>query len=60
MVLPTATHCPYKGDASYHSITTPEGTIEDAIWGYTEPYDSVAEIAGHVAFYPNKVQITVE
>lgn len=56
----TSTYCPYKGDASYYSITTPEGTIDDAIWSYVTPYDAVSEIAGYVAFYPNKVELTVE
>ena len=53
----THTYCPYKGDASYYSIRTSEGVIEDAIWFYDEPYDAVSEIGGHVAFYPNKVEI---
>ncbi len=33
--------------------------VKDAGWTYPEPYDAVAEIAGHVAFYPNKVDIQV-
>lgn len=57
---PTTTHCPYKGDASYWSVTTGDAVLEDAVWGYQEPYDAVSEIAGHVAFYPNKVDISVE
>lgn len=62
LIEPTATqtHCPFKGDASYYAITTPERKIDDAIWTYTEPYDAVSEIAGHVAFYPDKVELTVE
>lgn len=56
----TQTHCPYKGDASYYSITVGDSTLEDAIWSYVSPHDAVSEIAGHVAFYPNKVELTVE
>lgn len=56
----TATYCPFKGDASYYAITSPGSRIDDAIWTYADPYDAVSEIAGHVAFYPNKVEITVE
>jgi len=61
LVGPTATtsYCPYKGDCSYYSIATAGGEIADAIWTYQSPYPAVAEIAGHVAFYPNKVTITV-
>ncbi|WP_020107081.1 DUF427 domain-containing protein [Nocardia sp. 348MFTsu5.1] len=55
----TETYCPYKGDASYYDLVTPDGVIEDAAWTYTEPYDNVSEIAGHLAFYPDKVVITV-
>jgi uncharacterized protein (DUF427 family) len=56
----TQTYCPYKGDASYYSVKSPDGSTEtDLIWTYERPYPSVAEIAGHVAFYPNRAQITV-
>jgi uncharacterized protein (DUF427 family) len=56
----TSTYCPFKGDASYYSVTTSAGeTVEDAIWFYEQPYPAVAAIAGHVAFYPNKTEIRV-
>jgi uncharacterized protein (DUF427 family) len=55
----TASYCPYKGDCSYYSVTTPDGEIADVAWSYAEPYEAVAEIAGYLAFYPNKVTITV-
>jgi uncharacterized protein (DUF427 family) len=53
----TTTYCPYKGEASYYSVRTGDNVIKDAIWFYDEPYDAVAAIAGHVAFYPDRVQI---
>jgi uncharacterized protein (DUF427 family) len=57
----TQSYCPYKGDASYFSVKAPDGSTEtDLIWTYEHPYPSVAEIAGHVAFYPNRAEITVE
>jgi uncharacterized protein (DUF427 family) len=56
----TTTYCPFKGDASYYSVTTSAGdTVEDAIWFYDQPFPAVAEIAGHVAFYPNKAEISL-
>jgi uncharacterized protein (DUF427 family) len=56
----TVTYCPFKGDASYYAVTTSAGdTVEDVIWTYEQPYPAVAEIAGHVAFYPNKADISV-
>jgi uncharacterized protein (DUF427 family) len=53
----TTSYCPYKGEASYYSIRTGDDVVKDAIWFYDEPYDAVSEIAGHVAFYPDRVQI---
>ncbi len=55
----TTTYCPYKGDATYYSIVTPGGELADAVWSYVEPYPAVAPIAGHVAFYANRVDVTV-
>jgi uncharacterized protein (DUF427 family) len=52
-----STHCPYKGDASYFSIRTKEATIENAVWSYETPFPAMQAIAGHLAFYPNKVTI---
>lgn len=57
----TQSYCPYKGDASYYSVNLPGGGTEtDVIWTYEHPYPSVAEIAGHVAFYPDRTEITVD
>ncbi len=55
----SATYCPFKGDASYYSVLSTAGELVDAVWTYERPYPAVAEIAGHVAFYPNRVEITV-
>jgi uncharacterized protein (DUF427 family) len=53
------TYCPYKGEASYYSLVTDEGESTDAIWTYRRPYEAVAEIRDHVAFYPDKVEISI-
>jgi uncharacterized protein (DUF427 family) len=53
------TYCPYKGEANYYHVTTGGSTVDDAIWTYEQPYAAVDEIADHVAFYPNKADITV-
>jgi uncharacterized protein (DUF427 family) len=53
------TYCPYKGDASYFTVTTPDGELENVIWTYEQPYEAVAEIGGHVAFYANRVDVAV-
>ena len=54
-----ATYCPYKGDASYYSLVEGDTTAENVVWTYDTPYDAVAVIAGHVAFYPDEVEISV-
>jgi len=51
------TYCPYKGEASYLSINAGGRIIDNAIWTYEQPYDAVRQIAGHLAFYSNKVTI---
>lgn len=56
----THTYCPYKGEAGYYSVTAAGKTVADAIWTYEQPYPAVAAIAGHVAFYPDKADISVE
>lgn len=54
----TQTYCPYKGDASYYSINLEgDSILTDAVWSYREPYDAVAPIAGHVAFYTDRVTV---
>ena len=55
----TSTYCPFKGEAGYYSVTTRGGTVDDALWFYDQPYPAVAPIAGHAAFYPDKVEISV-
>jgi uncharacterized protein (DUF427 family) len=52
------TYCPFKGDASYFSLKVGETTSADAIWTYEAPYDAVASIKDHLAFYPDRVEIT--
>ena len=52
-------YCPYKGDASYYTVSTPSGDLDNVIWVYRQPYEAVGEIADHVAFYPDRVQVSV-
>ena len=53
----TSTTCPHKGQASYYSIETKSGTIPDAAWSYEDPKEDDRAIAGHLAFYPDKVTL---
>lgn len=49
--------CPWKGQASYFSIVTPGGTLANAVWSYETPKADCAAIAGHLAFYADRVTI---
>ena len=49
------THCPYKGDASYFTLKAGDQSAQNAVWSYTDPYPAMKEIAGHLAFYPDRV-----
>lgn len=49
------TYCPYKGDCSYYSIPLGGERSVNAVWTYEHPYDAVAPIKDHLAFYPTRV-----
>ena len=53
------TYCPFKGDATYYTLRDGDTVAADAVWTYHRPYDAVAAIANHVAFYPQHVEIIV-
>ncbi|WP_026870795.1 DUF427 domain-containing protein [Inquilinus limosus] len=55
-----ASHCPYKGDAAYYSIPAGGEQAVNAVWSYEAPYDAVAAIKDHLAFYPDRVDSITE
>ncbi|MDH6146930.1 MULTISPECIES: DUF427 domain-containing protein [Paraburkholderia] len=50
-----ATYCPYKGECAYFSIPSAGERGTNAVWTYEHPYDAVAPIREHLAFYPDRV-----
>ena len=48
-------YCPYKGHASHYSVPAGGKNSIDAAWSYEAPFPAVAQIRGHVAFYPDRV-----
>ncbi len=50
---PSDTHtvCPWKGTASYYTVTVNGEENPDAAWYYPSPKDAAAEIADRVAFW---------
>jgi uncharacterized protein (DUF427 family) len=51
-----STYCPYKGDCSYYSLPSGEHAA-NAVWSYEAPFAAVEAIRGHIAFYPDRVEI---
>lgn len=51
------THCPYKGDASYFSISAGGDRGVNAVWTYEHPHAAVSAIGGHLAFYASRVDV---
>jgi uncharacterized protein (DUF427 family) len=62
LLTPTAsaTRCPYKGTATYWSVTTPAGERADLAWSYPTPLPESEGVAGLIAFYDEKVDVTVD
>ncbi len=60
LLTPSARHttCPHKGVASYFSLKDESTSDENAVWSYETPKADVEAIAGRLAFYPDKVDIT--
>jgi uncharacterized protein (DUF427 family) len=50
-----ASHCPYKGDASYFTLTAGGHASENAVWSYERPFPAMVQIADYLAFYPSRV-----
>ncbi|WP_424813443.1 DUF427 domain-containing protein [Roseococcus sp. YIM B11640] len=48
-------YCPYKGEASYFSIPAGGTRSDNAVWTYEAPFQAVANIKEHLAFYPDRV-----
>lgn len=48
---PERSHCPWKGDASYHDVVVDGEVNPAAAWYYPEPYDAAAPIKDYVAFW---------
>ncbi|MGN6474747.1 MAG: DUF427 domain-containing protein [Mycobacteriales bacterium] len=51
-----STRCPYKGQASHWRLTDGD---EPVAWTYRDPYPQVAQIAGHIAFYQDRVTVEI-
>ena len=51
------TFCPFKGDASYWSLKTKTGLLENVVWTYRDPFPEVAGLKGYVSFDTDKLKV---
>lgn len=56
----TVTHCPYKGETVHFSARAGGDEVADVAWSYPTPLPESERIAGLVAFYPDRVTVTVD
>jgi len=57
----TTSICPYKGQASYHSVRLADGRLlEDLVWYYPDPLPDAAPVAGLLCFYSERVDLELD
>ena len=54
-----STHCPFKGDARYWTVSAGGDTVENGAWAYDAPFDEFAEAGGLISFYGEHMEIVV-
>ncbi len=52
-----ATHCPFKGDASYWHLHVGDHTFENAVWLYPEPLAAAGWLEGYCSLYTDAVDL---
>lgn len=55
----TRTVCPWKGVASYYSVTVAGETNPDAAWEYRKPFPTARRVKDRVAFWRGVEIVTV-
>lgn len=55
-----ATWCPYKGEASYHSVRVGDTLHENVVWHYSHPLRESVPITGMLCFYDERVDLYVD
>jgi uncharacterized protein (DUF427 family) len=55
----THTHCPYKGTASYWSVTAGDHKLADAVWSYPQAEGDSAAVSGYLSFLHDDLSVEV-
>lgn len=53
------TTCPFKGEASYWTLEVGGQALDGVVWGYEAPIPGAAAIAGHLSFFPDRIEVRV-
>jgi uncharacterized protein (DUF427 family) len=51
----TRSFCPYKGEASYWSVTAGGRRFADVVWSYEAPFPEALQVKGLFAFWDEKI-----
>lgn len=54
------TACPYKGEAGYFSVEAGGKEARDIAWHYDHPLAACDAIAGHIAFFNERLELVVD
>ncbi len=57
---PTATACPFKGQASYLHFVIDGTEHRDLAWSYERPINGVEQITGLVCFFDERVDVMLD
>ncbi len=52
--------CPYKGEASYWTARVGDVELPNVVWSYQDPIAECPRIKGYLAFFNERVDITVD
>jgi uncharacterized protein (DUF427 family) len=56
----TQTACAYKGFAAYWSAKAGDKVVRDVAWSYEDPHNYAAPVAGMIAFFNERVDVSVD
>jgi uncharacterized protein (DUF427 family) len=55
----THTHCPYKGTASYWTLSVGDSKLADAVWSYPQAEGDSAAVSGYLSFLHDDLTVEV-